>query len=209
MRKVLATYTPEQLTEIQTYVANNFGSNKTDYIAHEVESEYIHTDVLIVDNQADLKVFASIGMGAKKINSPIDGFQNIELMGLASEKLDVKSEESLVIAGELTRLTKFPFSENTWFGPGHTVNVSEEFHKTFGYDYFLFTYSGFSLEVSDIGNINYLTLIPLYENERNYIVKNGDNELLEKLIKKYGADMFALGKPRKSIIKKTNSDASV
>lgn len=198
MKELLATYTPEQLTEIQTYIADNFGSNESDYIAHEMESKYIHSDVLIVDNQVDLKVFASIGMGAKEMNSPTDSFQNIELMGFASEKLDVKSEESLIIAGELTRLTKFPFSVNTWFGPGHTVNVSEEFHKIFGYDYFLFTYSGFSLEVSDIGNINYLTLIPLYENERNYIVENGDTEFLQKLLAKYGASIFALNEPRKN-----------
>jgi hypothetical protein len=198
MREILATYTPEQLSEIQTYIATNWGSNKTDYISHELESKYVHSDVLIVDNQVDLKVFASIGMGAKEMNSPTDSFQNIELMGFASEKLDIKSEESLIIAGELTRLTKFPFSENTWFGPGHTVNVSEEFHKVFGYDYFLFTYSGFSLEVSDIGNINYLTLIPLYENERNFIVKNGVTKFLTKLLSEYGANIFVLNEPRKN-----------
>ena len=75
-----AMYTPEQLLEIQNFIKANFGSNETDYIAHEMESEYVHTDVLIVDNQVDLKVFASIGMGAREMNSPIDNFQNIELM---------------------------------------------------------------------------------------------------------------------------------
>ena len=197
MREILATYTPEQLSEIQTYIATNLGSNKTDYIAHELESKYVHSDILIIDNQTDLKVFASIGMGAKEMNSPIESFQNIELMGFASEKLDIKSEESLIIAGELTRLTKFPFSENTWFGPGHTVNASEEFKNAFGYQYFLFTYSGFSVEVSDIGNINYLTLIPLYENERNYIVENGDAQFLQKLLAEYGVNIFVLNETRK------------
>lgn len=200
MMELPAMYTPEQLLEIQNFIKANFGSNETDYISHELESKYVHSDVLIVDNQVDLKVFASIGMGAREMNSPIDSFQNIEFMGFASEKLDVKSEESLIIAGELTRLTKFPFSENTWFGPGHTVNASEEFKKAFGYDYFLFTYSGFLLEVSDIGNINYLTLIPLYENERNFIVKNGDTAFLSKLLKEYGANIFILNETRKSII---------
>ena len=200
MKELLATYTPEQLKEIQTYIATNLGSNETDYIAHELESKYVHTDVLIVDNQTDLKVYASIGMGARKMNSPIDSLQNIEIMGFASKKLDISSDNSLMIASEITRLTKFPFSENTWFGPGHTVNASEEFKKAFGYDYFLFTYSGFSLEVSDIGNINYLTLIPLYENERNYIVENGETVFLQKLLAKYGASIFALNEQRNNII---------
>ena len=193
-------YTPEQLIEIQNFIIANFGSNKTDYISHELESKYVHSDVLIVDNQVDLKVFASIGMGAKEMNSPTDSFQNIELMGFASEKLDIKSEESLIIAGELTRLTKFPFSENTWFGPGHTVNASEEFKEAFGYEYFLFTYSGFSADVSGIGKVNYLTLIPLYENERNFIVKNGVTKFLTKLLKEYSANIFLLNEARKSII---------
>ena len=197
MREILAIYTPEQLSEIQTYIATNLGSNETDYIAHEMESEYVHTDVLIVDNQVDLKVFASIGMGTKEMNTPDDYFKNIELMGFASEKLDIKSEESLIIAGELTRLTKFPFSENTWFGPGHTVNASEEFKKAFGYEYFLFAYSGFSVDVSGIGKVNYLTLIPLYKNERNYIVENGDTKFLKKLLAEYGEKAFVLNELRK------------
>ena len=104
------------------------------------------------------------------------------------------------MANEIIRLTKLPFSNNTWFGPGHTVNTSEAFQKAFGYDYFLFAYSGFSVEVSDIGTINYLTLIPLYENERNFIAENGDTEYLEKLLDKYGANMFVLNETRKSIV---------
>lgn len=119
-------------------------------------------------------------------------------MGFASEKFDIKSKESLIIVSELTRLTKFPFSENTWFGPGHTVNTSKEFQKTFGYEYFLFTHSGFSVKVSDIGNINYLTLIPLYKNERNFIVENGLTGFFQKHVYKYNQNFFILNEARKS-----------
>ena len=199
MKELLATYTPEQLKEIQTYIATNLGSNETDYIAHELESKYVHTDVFIIDNPNDLKIFATVGMGARQMDAPNESLQNIEIMGFTSKKLELKRENS-ILTNELVRLTKLPFSENTWFGPGHTVNASEEFKKVFGYDYFLFTYSGFSLEVSDIGNINYLTLIPLYENERNYIVENGETVFLQKLLAKYGASIFALNEQRNNII---------
>lgn len=154
-------YTPEQLMEIENYIATNFGSNETDYIAHEIESKYVHTDILIIDNPKDLKVITSIGMGARQMVAPNDSFQNIEIIGFASKKLKLKSKEELILANEIIRLTKLPFSNNACFGPGHTVNASEAFQKAFGYDYFLFAYSGFSVDVSDIGNINYLTLIPL------------------------------------------------
>ena len=193
-------YTAEQLMENENYIATNFGSNETDYIAHESESKYVHTDILIIDNPKDLKVITSIGMGARQMDAPNDSFQNIEIMGFASKKLKLKCKKELILANEIIRLTKLPFSNNTWFGPGHTVNTSEAFQKAFGYDYFLFAYSGFSVEVSDIGTINYLTLIPLYENERNFIAENGDTEYLEKLLDKYGANMFVLNEPRKSIV---------
>lgn len=74
MIELPATYTPEELMEIQNYMAANFGSNESDYIAHEINSEYVHTDISIINNQADLKIFASIGMGAMEMNSPIDSF---------------------------------------------------------------------------------------------------------------------------------------
>ncbi len=189
-------YTPEQLMEIENYIATNFGSNATDYVAHEIESKYVHTDILIIDNPKDLKVITSIGMGARRMDAPNDSFQNIEIMGFASKKLKLKSKDELLLANEIIRLTKLPFSNNTWFGPGHTVNASRKFQEVFGYDYFLLAYSGFSVEISDIGNINFLTLIPLYENERNFIVENGDTEYLEKLVDEYGANMFILNEPR-------------
>ena len=56
MMELPAMYTPEQLLEIQNFIKANFGSNETDYISHELESKYVHSDVLIVDNQADLKL---------------------------------------------------------------------------------------------------------------------------------------------------------
>lgn len=192
-------YTPEQLMEIENYIATNFGSNATDYVAHEIESKYVHTDILIIDNPKDLKVITSIGMGARRMDAPNDSFKNIEIMGFTSKKLKLKSKEELLLANEIIRLTKLPFSNNTWFGPGHTVNASRKFQEAFGYDYFLLAYSGFSVEISDIGNINFLTLIPLYENERNFIVENGDTEYLEKLLDEYGANMFILNEPRKCI----------
>lgn len=200
MIELPAIYTPEQLIEIQNYIAANFGSNETDYIAREIESNYIHTDVLIIDNKNDLKVFASMGMGARAMNTPDNDFNNIELMCFASQDLDVSSEETLLIANAIVRTTKFPFSDNTWFGPGHTINVSDDFKEQFGYDYFLFLYSGFTTVISGIGNVNYLILIPLYSEERDWIVKNGSTVFLEKLLANLGYDALIINKSRNKIL---------
>lgn len=39
--------------------------------------------------------------------------------------------------------------------------------------------------------------IPLYKNERNFIVKNGVTKFLPKLLKEYGANIFVLNETRK------------
>lgn len=193
-------YNPKQIAEIKNYIAINFGGSESDYIAHEIKSEYVHTDVAIIDNMDDLKVLATFGMGARAMNSPIDNLNNIELVGFASQDLDVQGEETLLLTEELVRLSKYPFSDNTWFGEGHTINVSDTYKETFGYDYFLFVYSGFTVDISGIGNIPYLTLIPIYDNEYDWIVKNNFAIFLENLFMLFGANAFMLDKQRKSMI---------
>ena len=47
-------YTPEQLLEIQNFIKANFGSNETDYVAHEIDSKYVHTDIAIINDEDDL-----------------------------------------------------------------------------------------------------------------------------------------------------------
>ena len=196
MSNDVSLYAPEQQMELETFLSVNLGVAEEDYVVHEIESAYIHTDVMIVNNTDDGKVFASMGMGARTINTPKDEFKNIELMAFASADLDPTSERAMIIATEMNAISKFPFRENTWFGPGHTINVSEEFRQAFGYEYFLFVYSGFTAEISGIGEVSYLVLIPLYANERDSIVKTGDVAFLDKLLSNCGTDMLSLDKPR-------------
>lgn len=199
MSNDVSLYTPEQQMELETFLSVNLGVAEEDYVVHEIESAYIHTDVMIVNNTDDGKVFASMGMGARTINTPKGEFKNIELMAFASADLDPTSERAMIIAAEMNAISKFPFRENTWFGPGHTINVSEEFRQAFGYEYFLFMYSGFTAEISGIGDVSYLVLIPLYANERDSIVKIGDVTFLDELLSNCGTDMLTLDKPRERI----------
>lgn len=39
-------YTPKQMDAIQEFIEENFG--EIEYIAHEIESTYVHTDTAIV-----------------------------------------------------------------------------------------------------------------------------------------------------------------
>ena len=196
MSNDVSLYTPEQQIELETFLSVNLGVTEEDYVVHEIESTYIHTDVTIINNTDDIKMFASTGMGAGTLNTPTDEFKNIELMAFASADLDPTSERAMLIAAEINAISKFPFRENTWFGPGHTINASEEFRQAFGYEYFLFMYSGFTAEISGIGDVPYLVLIPLYANERDCIVETGDATFLDELLSEYGADILTLDNPR-------------
>lgn len=41
-------YTPEQVAQLQTYISETFGGGEDDLVGHEIESEYVHTNVQII-----------------------------------------------------------------------------------------------------------------------------------------------------------------
>ena len=41
-------YPPEQIAQLQTYITETFGGGENDLVGHEIESEYVHTDVQII-----------------------------------------------------------------------------------------------------------------------------------------------------------------
>ena len=200
MMELPAIYTPEQLIEIQNFIKANFGSNETDYVAHEIDSKYVHTDIAIINDEDDLKAFASFGMGARPMNAPEENLKRIELFGFASYDLIMDSEETKVIVTEITRISKYPFQNNTWIGPGHTINASDDFRNKFGFGFFLFIYGGFTVNLSDIGEVNYLNLIPIYEEERNWIVENGEAGFMAELMQTNGSNALILNNQRESLI---------
>ena len=128
-------YTQEQENEIRTFIHLNFG--ESEFISHELNSEYVHTDTALIAPEGQSRTFVTFGMGARPMNSPTD-VRRIELAISASPDMDVCSEKAVWLAGEITHLSKFPFREDTWLEAGHTINASEDFKKHFGYDYFAF-----------------------------------------------------------------------
>jgi len=189
MNKRVCMYSDNQLEEMDAFVEKSFGSHY-DYVVHEIESEYVHTDTFIVKNSMGEKSFITCGMGAGEMNSPTD-LKRCEVLLSASKKLAITSGEGLALSSELVAISKFPFRENTWFGPGHTINVSGEFKETFGYDFLAFCDSGVKIKLEKIDeDIHFLRLVPLYESEREWCVENNTIAFIDKLHEKYGDDIF-------------------
>ena len=96
--KPIANYTPKQMEEIIGFIEENFGGGE--FIAHERESEYVHTDVNISDN-GEMKNLVTFGMGAGRMNAPVESFERIELVMNASQDVDIM--ERLIALKLVTR----------------------------------------------------------------------------------------------------------
>ena len=191
MNKIPIMYNDKQFEELETYIEENFGSHY-DYIVHEMTSEYVHTDTFALKTNDGDKIFVTCGMGARAMETPY-GCRRCELVMHARNRLPVTSETAMILAGELTKISKFPFREETWLGTGHTMDVSKKFKETFGYDYVAFMKLPHSASLTGIKeDVDFLLAIPIYEEEREWCVENHTLAFLEKLNEKFeGKELHA------------------
>ena len=171
MNNTPVTYSPKEMEKLQNYITTTFGS-PGDFLAHEITSEYVHTDVQVCHDQ-NIRHLVTFGMSARAMQSPLPDFQRTELVMSVSDSFDLMSREGGVLLGELTDLTKYPFRNDTWFGHGHTVAASKAFRETFGYDAWLLL--DFQEDAPPLDNgeeIHFLQAIPIYRDERAWIMEN-------------------------------------
>lgn len=176
--KLLHEYSSEQMDMVMDFIEEKFGKGERTgdaWIVHELTSEYIHTDVVIAEND-DYQHFVTCGMGVREMPNCMPfgdkAFKRIELFLVGSKERTFNDYEKRVLAGELCSITKYPFRNNTFLGPGHTIDASAQFKELFGYDYFLFYGPFEELSVDELGDVYFLTLIPIYEEEREWMVNN-------------------------------------
>ena len=194
--KPIAIYTPKQMEEIIEIISENFGAGE--FIAHETKSEYVHTDVNISDD-GEMKNFVTFGMGAGRMNAPVEPFERIELIMNASQDVDIT-----IPLGEIVRLSKFPFRNDTWLGIGHTLSFTDHFKNAFGYEYILLAPSSLFFSPKDttkgVKSVVFLNVIPIYKDEREWIVENNSFVYLDLLYNKFGDDMFKVDVKREHYI---------
>jgi hypothetical protein len=146
------------------------------------------------------RTFVTFGMGARQMNSPTD-VRRMELAISASPDMDVCSEKAFWLAGEITHLSKFPFREDTWLEAGHTIDTSLDFEERFGYKYFALWDLELSFQPTDMEDeVHFFALVPLYEEEREWIVNNNTFAFMYHLYDVYGDKMFCADLPREVCI---------
>ena len=198
---IVSSYTPKQMTEIMEFLSKNFKGRG--YIAHETESEYVHTDVYVSED-CGIRNYVSFGMGSEKMDAPLEYFERAELIMYSTTDFEAKSPKSREALMSLVSLTKYPFRNNTWFGPGHTVDAPKRFMETFGYKYLLFAPTSLVFSPEDmsngIQNVRFLVIVPIYEDEREWIIENDSNDYMELLYNKFGDDVFKIDSAREHYI---------
>ena len=131
--KMCVYYTLEEMKAVENYIESALGiTDESGFDAHEIQSDYIHSDVLIRKNENGETVFSSLGMGAREMNCPREGDERCELVLYASR--DSGIDDNMNLANAVVGMTKYPFINNTWFGSGHTVDTNPLYKEKYGFD---------------------------------------------------------------------------
>lgn len=194
--KSLALYNPVQMEQIQSFIHKTFGGDENSMVAHEITSEYVHTDTLAIVPEDSDRVFVTFGMGARKMNAPHPDFEHIELVMFASHWRELSSEKVMTIINELVSLSKFPFRKETWLGHGHTIEASDVFRESFGFEALTFCHTGEVVELEGIGRVNFLAVVPIYAEEREWFMQCNSVACLDDLYDYLGEEMFLVDSGR-------------
>ena len=183
-------YTQAQMEQIQKFIHETFGGDENSVIAHEITSEYVHTDTAVIADDGKERVFVTFGMGAREMNAPHPELAHTELVLSASASFDPQSKEAMTLIAELVALSKFPFREDTWLGHGHTINASDAFQETFGFEALTFCHTGEFAQVEGIGKVGFLAVVPIYAEEREWFMQTNSAECIDDLYDYLGEEMF-------------------
>ncbi len=170
---------------VEEFIFDHFESLDDGMICHEMESEYVHSDVYNFSSGfvEGSRLYVTCGMGARSQNSLRPGYDHIELMMFGSENL----KNDIDVINQLVNLSKYPFRNSSWLGPFHTINVTEKIKEKFGFSYLWFLPEFAELEVTDgfeTYTVKFLPLAPLYEDERDVLARMDESseELRNKLL---------------------------
>lgn len=185
MDKYPICYDTDEMDAYEAFIEENFGPMRDGTIAHELSSEYVHSDVQVFTSDwcdGDC-MYVTMGMGARDQISPLMEYKRIELMIFSSEK----NKKDIDAINQLVGLSKFPFRNNTWLGPWHTIDAMDSFKEKFGFGAFLFLPEIYGEYITSDGDtVKLLPLLPLYTEEREVLMlcNEESKSLKEKLIDK-------------------------
>lgn len=186
-------YSPEELEIVENHIQQWFG--KYDHVFHEIVSPDIHVDICVLNPvpERNYYVLITTGMGAHRMNVPAElkdrKLDRAEMIICLPPDWDLHNpnEGSYWPLRWLKILARLPGEQDTWLGWGHTVPNGEPFaENTRLSGVMLLNPGAFPPEasvcrLSDGDEINFYQIIPLFDEEMEFKIKNGADALLERM----------------------------
>ena len=184
-----AYYDEEDRTALEKYIAKEFGEFND--VFHELESPDIHCDVYIIEPTPEANYYTLVtgGMGAHMMNVPADYpyTPHMELAINLPPTWNIKSEEEKDYwpIRWLKILSRLPIEQDTFLAWGHTVPTGEPLEGTNFTCMLLIAADNKDGEdaVAHLApsgkEVNFYSIVPLYEQEMLYKLENDSGALLE------------------------------
>lgn len=183
-----AYYEEDDRLALEDYISEHLG--KFDDVFHELVSPDIHCDIYIIKPTPERNYYTLVtgGMGAFDMFVP-EGYQgaiNTELMIHLPAYWNVKSEEEKDYwpIRWLKILARLPIEQQTYLGWGHTIPTGEPLEGT-QFDCFMLIGAEDKNNENALASlpsgreVQFFTLVPLYEQETLFKLENGAEALTE------------------------------
>lgn len=190
---------------IEAHVEEHIG--KISWIMHEIISEKLHIDILVVEPAPERDYYALLSMGMSALPMNIPGELDIspfsELMICLPPDWVIKKEEDTAMPSETEDLAKNPAAESnywpirwlkilahlpidydTWLGYGHSIPAEELFAENTHFNGLLLSPSlededFFILKQENGKEVYFWNIVPIFEEEMQFKLENGADALFE------------------------------
>ena len=183
-------YSEEQMNYVENHIEKHFG--KFDEILHEIVSPDIHVDICVIkpSRKHNYYTLVTMGMGAREMDVPekfrINNTRAELLISLPAD-WNLKSSEDADYWPLLWLkiLARMPITDDTWLGWGHTIPNGQPFADNTSFagivleHPYLFGKDCMTCRLPNGDVVNFYQMIPLYEEEMNFKIDKGIDEMFE------------------------------
>lgn len=182
-------YEKREVDMLEQYISKQYGDFANVY--HEIVSPDIHVDIAVIPptEERDYYTLVTMGMGAHKMNVPEElseyNLERAELIVYLPKDWDLQNVNDEIWYWPirwLKILARLPIEQDTWLGFGHTIPSGDEpFADDVSFNCMMLISDGSTVSVSREKMINFYTMVPIYEEEMQYKLKNQVDGLLDLL----------------------------
>lgn len=186
-------YTPEEIECLEAHIEKYYG--KFEGVFHELISPDIHVDIAMIAPRPERNywVMVTMGMGVKPMNVPSElkeyRLERAEIMICLPPDWEIENndEEWYWPLRWLKIMARLPGDADTWLGWGHSVPKGEPMASNTALSGVMLVNPGtfeteaYACELPGGDVVNFYQMLPLYDEEMNYKLKNGAEALLGKM----------------------------